>query len=146
MKCTALWNIPLKESSNCKMRMPGTVKCRPTVAYWVQIDGNNIDTEQITIYYLNETLNQHWINAQRLRESPPAQHTQDICITFIQRRPNVCDVGPTLHKVIQMFCIYWVSTQAWVRQFPHTGSNTVSLFPSQRPSRGKGQGLWIITS
>ena len=40
--------------------------------------------------------------------SPPAQHIQDICITFIQRRPNVFDVGPTLHKVIQMFCVYWV--------------------------------------
>ena len=37
----------------------------------------------------------------------PAQQTQDICITFIQRRPNVFDVGPTLHKVIQMFCVYW---------------------------------------
>ena len=31
-----------KESSNCKMGMRGTVKCRPTVAYWVQIDGINI--------------------------------------------------------------------------------------------------------
>ena len=26
------------------------------------------------------------------------QQTQNICITFIQRRPNVFDVGPTLHK------------------------------------------------
>ena len=42
-----------------------------------------------------------------LRESPPAKQTLDICITFIQRRPNVLDVGPTLHKVIQMFCVYW---------------------------------------
>ena len=50
---------------------------------------------------------QHWINVQCLRESPPAQQTQDICITFIQRRPNVFDVDPTLHKVIQMFCVYW---------------------------------------
>ena len=30
------------------MRMAGTVKCRPTVAYWVQIDGINIATELIT--------------------------------------------------------------------------------------------------
>ena len=51
------------------------------------------------------------MNVQCLRESPPAQQTQDICITFIQRRPNVFDVGPTLHKVIQMFCVYWVSIQ-----------------------------------
>ena len=27
-----------------------------------------------------------------------AQQTQNICITFIQRRPNVFDVGPTLYK------------------------------------------------
>ena len=41
-----------------------------------------------------------------LRESPNAQQTQDICITFIQRRPNVFDVAPTLHKVIQMFLVF----------------------------------------
>ena len=28
----------------------------------------------------------------------PCQQTQNICITFIQRRPNVFDVGPTLYK------------------------------------------------
>ena len=27
-----------------------------------------------------------------------SQQTQRICITFIQRRPNVFDVGPTLYK------------------------------------------------
>ena len=27
----------------------------------------------------------------------PAQQTQNICITFMQRRPNVFDVGPTLY-------------------------------------------------
>ena len=43
-------------------------------------------------------------NVQCLRESPPAQQTQNICITFIQRRPKVFDVGPALHKVIQMVC------------------------------------------
>ena len=31
-----------KQSSNRKMGMRGTVKCRPTVAYWVQVDGINI--------------------------------------------------------------------------------------------------------
>ena len=40
------------------------------------------------------------------RKSSCTQLTQDICITFIQRRPNVLDVGPTLHEVIQMFCVY----------------------------------------
>ena len=31
-----------------------------------------------------------------LRESPPAQQTQNICIAFIQRQHNVFNVGPTL--------------------------------------------------
>ena len=62
----------------------------------------------------------HWPNieptldkCQCLRESPPAQQTQDICMTFIRCRPNVFDVDPTLHKVIQMFCVYWVTIQTW---------------------------------
>ena len=49
-----------------------------------------------------------------MRESPPAQQTQDICMQFMQCRPNVFDVDPTLHKVIQMFCVYWVTLQTWV--------------------------------
>ena len=38
-----------------------------------------------------------------------SQQTQNICITFVQRWPNVFDVGPKLYKqinVIQMFCVY----------------------------------------
>ena len=27
-----------------------------------------------------------------------SQQTQNICITFVQRRPKVFDVGPTLYK------------------------------------------------
>ena len=27
-----------------------------------------------------------------------SQHTENICITFVQRRPNVFDVGPALNK------------------------------------------------
>ena len=27
-----------------------------------------------------------------------SQQTQNICITFVQRRPNVFDVGPTMYK------------------------------------------------
>ena len=38
------------------------------------------------------------------------QQTQHICMTFIQRRPNVSDVGPTLYEVIQMSCVYWEGT------------------------------------
>ena len=47
------------------------------------------------------------------------QKTQNICITFIQRRPNVFDVGPTLYStlgqhcinVIQIFCVCWAIDQ-----------------------------------
>ena len=39
---------------------------------------------------------------ERNPSCPANQQTQDICITFIQ-----------LHKVIQMFCVYWVTIQAW---------------------------------
>ena len=41
------------------------------------------------------------------RKSTCTQQTQHICITFIQRRPNVFDVGTTLYEVMQMFCVYW---------------------------------------
>ena len=67
----------LKELFNCKMRMPGTVKCRPTVAYWVQIDGINIATELITRYHLNGTLIQCCFNA-RLTSATLAQHWTNI--------------------------------------------------------------------
>ena len=62
---------------NCKMRMPGTVKCRPTAAYWVQIDGINLATELITRYYLNETLIQCCFNA-RPTSAMLAQHWTNI--------------------------------------------------------------------
>ena len=80
----------------------------------------------------------HARNVQYLRERPPAQQTQNICITVIQRRPNVFDVGPTLYKVIQLFCVHWVSVQAWGQAVLRYHSNTVSLFASQGPSRGQG--------
>ena len=43
--------------------------------------------------YLIKIMSTHQFN--RKRASQQAQH---ICITFIQRRPNVFDVGPTLYK------------------------------------------------
>ena len=35
------------------------------------------------------------------------QQTQNICITFVQRRPNIFDVGPTLYK-----CFVFTGTAA----------------------------------
>ena len=66
-----------KESFSFKTRMPGTVKCRPTVAYWVQIDGINIATELITRYYSNETLIQCCFNV-RPTSATLAQHWANI--------------------------------------------------------------------
>ena len=40
-----------------------------------------------------------------------SQKTQNICITFVQRRPNVFDGGPTLYKChTNVLCLlgYWV--------------------------------------
>ena len=65
--------LMLKLVSNCKMLMPGTVMCRPTVAYRVQIDSINIATELITRYYLNDTLIQCCFNARPTSETL-AQH------------------------------------------------------------------------
>ena len=43
------------------------------------------------------------------------QQTQNICITFTQRRPNVFDVGPTLYKcytnvAVFISAVHWEST------------------------------------
>ena len=52
------------------------------------------------------------------RKSCPSKHKTFVFITFIHRRPNVFDVGPTLHKVIQMFCVYWdVNINLWSSSF-----------------------------
>ena len=43
----------------------------------------------------------------------PFQQTQHICITFVQRRPNVYDVGPTLHKCYtDVLCLLGSFTEA----------------------------------
>ena len=44
--------------------MCGTVKCRPTLAYRVHFDGNNISAELITRYYSNEKLVQGCFNVR----------------------------------------------------------------------------------
>ena len=31
--------------------------------------------------------------------------------TFLQHRPNVLDVDPTLYKCYEMLCVYWVALQ-----------------------------------
>ena len=52
----------------------------------------------------NQQMDTHWLNAGPASEALEhhgiieSQQTQNICITFIQRRTNVFDVGPTLYK------------------------------------------------
>ena len=47
---------------------------------------------------------------------PTAQQTQNICIPFVQRRPNVFDVGPTLYKCYtNVLCLLGYVT----RKVPH---------------------------
>ena len=44
---------------------------------------------------------QRWPNTKKTPVQlnvPTAQQTQNICTTFVQRRPNVFDAGPTLYK------------------------------------------------
>ena len=54
---------------------------------------------------LNSTVVQHWSNIEfmsRVCWDTCTQQTQNNCMTFVQRRPNVFDVGPTLYKCQKM--------------------------------------------
>ena len=95
----------IKESFHCKTRMPGTVKCRPTVAYWVQIDGISITTELITIYYLNGTLIQCCFNARPLTL---VQHCIKSYKCFVFTGHANTNLGPSsfnIPAVIQSVCL-----------------------------------------
>ena len=55
-----------------------------------------------------ETMNKNMkvcVRTKKWKSGRPV--TQNICIAFIQRRPNVCDVGPTLYNCYKMFCVYY---------------------------------------
>ena len=95
---------------------------------------------------------------QRLRRWPNIEPTLNKCTMF--ERKSACPAN-TRHlyniytKSAQRLrrwsnialshtndlCLLGMSIQAWVKQFQHPSSNTVSLFASKRPSRGKGQDL-----
>ena len=51
---------------------------------------------------------QSWPNGCSLANVDP-ELIQNSCITFIQRRPNVFDVGPTLYKCYTKCFAYWAS-------------------------------------
>ena len=64
---------------------------------------------------IDKMLDEHWDNVINFDPVPAkscdvlgevvTQKTQNICIAFVQRRPNVFDVGPALYKC--MFCVCW---------------------------------------
>ena len=50
------------------------------------------------------------------------QQTQNICIAFVQRRPSVFDVGPTLYKCYtNVSCLLGSSQIECQQQTPFTG-------------------------
>ena len=78
------------------------------------------------------------------------QQTQNICITFIQRRPNVFDVGPTLYKCYTNVCVSWVHgflphkhdalTQCWY----YVGPPSATL-AQRKTSIGSMRGVcWVV--
>ena len=70
------------------------------------------------------------------------QQTQNICITFIQQRPNVFDVGPTLYKCYtNVLCLLGVHT------FHAAGrcSSYVEQQQQQHPYDLPGEGCQVIT-
>ena len=74
------------------------------------------------------------------KSSCPAntRHLYNIYTTPAQRLRRWSNIA---YSHTNILCLLRMSKQAWVKQFQHPRSNTVSLYASQRPSRGKGQEL-----
>ena len=72
------------------------------------------------------------------------QQAQTICITFIQRRTNVEDVGPALYKCYTNVCVCW--------ELPLSGSAVSPRFPGacavawRRGVTSAVMRLWLIRS
>ena len=59
----------------------------------------------------------------------PSQQTQNICITFIQRRPKVSDAGPTLYKCYTNILYLW-GLFVFAEQYGHRLRRCTSIEPS----------------
>ena len=95
---------------------------------------------------------------QRLRRWPNIEPTLDKC-TMFERKSSCPANARHLYNIYAMsaqrlrrwsniakshtnvLCLLGDNTNLAVKQFPNPRSNTVSLFASRRPSRGKRQGL-----
>ena len=58
-----------------------------------------------------------------------------------QRRRRWPNIEPTLNECTMFERKSPMAIQAWGQAVSKSRNNTVSLFASQRPSRGKGKGL-----
>ena len=73
---------------------------------------------------------QHWLN-HTYSEHTSSQQTQSNCITFIQRRPNVFDVGPTLYKCYT----YVLCLLGYIRATLHIWFADLFMWPAIRCDR-----------
>ena len=80
------------------------------------------------VVFMSGQRRRQWLNfkptqSQRLMSaSRISQQTQNICITFVQRRHNVFDVGPTLYKCYRnVLCLPGYAPIGWqsVRRCVH---------------------------
>ena len=56
------------------------------------------------------------MRSQKVVKQKQTQQTQNICITFVQRRPNVFDVGPTLYKYYtNVLCLLGIAMTAYLK-------------------------------
>ena len=124
-------------------------KCQVRAGLGPRLLWVNIATELITRYYSNETLIQCCFNVRQtsvmLAQIEP---TLDKSTMFERKSSypantkhlyNIYTTRPK-HCIKSYKCFVFTGCQykLGVRQFPHPRSNTVSLFPSQGPSRGQG--------
>ena len=76
-------------------------------ALWEAITGGTTSCYPILIWCWANV--EHWINigsSSVLLNCQFSQQTQNICITFVERWPNVFDVGPTLYKCYTNVMLY----------------------------------------
>ena len=100
-----LANFKLHTSNTVCLRLK-----RSTIwTLWCQLN-NSIEpvSGPLHVGTVKSPINTHSTNLTIARAIAFPANT-NICITFVQRRPNVFDVGPTFYKSHKMFCVYWVS-------------------------------------
>ena len=98
-----------------QMTMTWTVGCGFCCMGWLPERelGVGVDCSYLILCCdVGPTKNQRWVSLWYLHS---AQQAQNIWITFVQCRPNVFDVGPTLYKCYTNFVFTgWALLEAWL--------------------------------